>query len=65
MRERGKRWYTSGRRMRQLFALDFIHDLLGNAEPMPPIVPKGMSPIIGINPDETRWKKYIETAVTH
>ena len=41
--------------MRQLFAVDAGHDDLGNAEPLTAIFPKGMSPIVGVNADGTRW----------
>lgn len=41
--------------MRQLFAVDAAHDRLGNAEPLPAIFPKGMSPIVGIDADGARW----------
>jgi putative SOS response-associated peptidase YedK len=41
--------------MRQLFAVDPAQDRLGNAEPLPAIFPKGMSPIVGVHADGTRW----------
>ncbi|MGI3212745.1 SOS response-associated peptidase [Roseovarius tibetensis] len=41
--------------MRRLFAVGATHDRLGNAEPLPAIFPKGMSPIVGIDADGTRW----------
>ena len=41
--------------MRQIFAVDAGHDDLGNAEPLTAIFPKGMSPIVGVNADGTRW----------
>ncbi|SEN86450.1 Putative SOS response-associated peptidase YedK [Loktanella fryxellensis] len=41
--------------MRQLFAVDAAQDALGNAEPLPAIFPKGMSPIIGLAADGSRW----------
>lgn len=41
--------------MRQLFAVSEGRDNLGNAVPLPAIFPKGMSPIVGIDADGTRW----------
>ncbi|MGI3211903.1 SOS response-associated peptidase family protein, partial [Roseovarius tibetensis] len=41
--------------MRSLFAVDPANDRLGNAEPLPAIFPKTMSPIVGVGPDGTRW----------
>ncbi len=41
--------------MRQLFAVNPAQDHLGNAEPLPAIFPKGMSPIVGLGSDGERW----------
>ncbi|MGI3212365.1 SOS response-associated peptidase family protein, partial [Roseovarius tibetensis] len=41
--------------MRQLFAVDPANDRLGNAEPLPAIFPKTMSPIVGVGTDGARW----------
>lgn len=45
----------SSTEMRRLFAVTAEHERLGNAEPLPAIFPKTMSPIVGINTDGTRW----------
>ncbi len=41
--------------MRQLFAVVADRDHLGNAQPLPAIFPKGMSPIVGIDSNGDRW----------
>ncbi len=46
--------------MRRLFAVGAAHDRLGNAEPLPAIFPKGMSPIVGIDADGIRYIVRIE-----
>lgn len=40
--------------MRQLFAVNPVRDSLGNAEPLPSIFPKGISPIVGVGSDGER-----------
>ena len=40
--------------MRQLFQVEAAADDLGNAEPLPAIFPKGMSPIVGLDSEGNR-----------
>jgi len=41
--------------MRQLFAVKPERDSLGNAEPLPSVFPKGISPIVSLGSDGERW----------
>ena len=41
--------------MRRLFDVPAARDGLGNAEPLPAVFPKSMSPIVGGDADGARW----------